>query len=558
MSILELKPANCKNCYKCIRNCPVKAIEVKDEQAVIIEHDCILCGNCVLSCPQNAKNVRCDIARIRELISSGKKVIASVAPSYISEFDGIGFEDFQSALKQLGFYSAGETAAGAYLVKSEYEKLLDGKRNILISSCCPTVVSLVQKHFPSLVNEVAAVLSPMQAHANFIREKNGDCYVVFIGPCFSKKDEAERYGGIDGVLTFEELRQMLEDKGISLDNRDKLPDDKYRSRFFPISGGIINSMKKNPDYRYIPVDGIDDCINVLKEIELGNLSNCFVEMSACRFGCVNGPAVRKHNIAAVDSIIKVTEYADTDKDFDIASEAGLSKRIKSDYINVVQPGESQIKEILRRMGKNGPEDELNCGTCGYATCRDKAVAVYYGKATETMCLPYMRQKAESFSNVIISETPNAIITVDSNLLIGQLNAAACRVFNIKNPEDVVKMPISTLMNSEDFENIFATHDKSTKQTVYLPEYDKYLEEILVYDDSSKVVIGIMKDVTDEVVKSEQIKKLKGEALEIADNVIENQMRVVQEIASLLGETTAETQVALSKLKNTMTLEDRIK
>lgn len=556
MSVLELTKANCKNCYKCIRNCPIKAIQVQDDQAMIIENDCILCGNCVLVCPQNAKHIRCDIDRIKAMLQSSKKVIATVAPSYISEFHGMDFEQFKAMLIKLGFADAQETAKGAYVVKSEYEKLLDAGTDILISSCCPTVVSLVQKHYPALLKYVAPVVSPMQAHARLIREEYPDSFVVFIGPCFSKKEEASKYGDVDGVLTFEELSQMLDSEHINPEDYQNPAKDKFRSRFFPISGGIIKSMKENDAYQYIPVDGIEECINVLKELENGGLDHCFIEMSACKFGCINGPSIRHHNRSALEGRIQVTNYASTAKDFDVKQPVAVSKQLKSEYVSIVQPGEKQIAKILKEMGKESPEDELNCGTCGYSTCREKAVAVYYGKASITMCLPYMRQKAESLSDQIISETPNAIITVDEELNINQINKTACRMFNIQNPKDILKLPVSTLMDADDFEKMLLTHQKSINQTTYLPEYDKYVEQTMVYDQSSKIIISIMKDITEDILKNEQVKHMKDDAVQIADNVIEKQMRVVQEIASLLGETTAETQVALSKLKGIITLEDQ--
>lgn len=257
MSILRFKKANCKNCYKCIRNCPIKAIELKDGQAQVIENDCVLCGKCVLVCPQNAKEVRNDVSAAKALIASGKKVFASVAPAFIASYGFSGIDEFSAYLKKLGFFDVSETAQGAYVVKSEYEKMVENRaQDVIISSCCSTVVTMIQKYHPSILKYVAPILSPMQTHAKLIKEANPDAYVVFIGPCISKKHEAESYSGyVDCVLTFDELNDWFSDEEVELPAApEALDSTKYLSRFFPVSGGILKTMKKDPEFAYITVD----------------------------------------------------------------------------------------------------------------------------------------------------------------------------------------------------------------------------------------------------------------------------------------------------------------
>lgn len=294
MGILKLKPANCKNCYKCVRGCPVKAIEVKDHQAQILEQECILCGKCTLICPQSAKSVRGDVPAVRALLRQGKRVIASVAPSYISNFPVSGFAEFSSLLLALGFSEARETAEGAYLVKSEYEALVErGWQKVVISSCCPTVNALIQKHYPRALPFLAPVVSPMQAHAKLIKREQRDAFVVFIGPCISKKGECESsLGGADAALTFEELEEWMALENLSVPVQN-LPGEPRLSRFFPVSGGILSTMRKNPSYQYLAVDGIQNCMAALEEISAGCLPNTFVEMSACPGSCIGGPAARR-------------------------------------------------------------------------------------------------------------------------------------------------------------------------------------------------------------------------------------------------------------------------
>lgn len=560
MSILKLKKANCKNCYKCVRNCPVKSIEVKDHQAQILERDCILCGNCILTCPQDAKEVRNDLEIVKNLIRGDKDIIASVAPSFIANYNVSTFEEFKDILKKIGFSEAYETAQGAFLVKSEYEKLIaKNTGETIISSCCPTVVKLIQKHHPNTLRNLAPVLSPMQAHGKLIKEENPNAQVVFIGPCISKKDEIENYPGIiDIALTFDELNQWLEEEQINVTNTEAIPSSKYLSRFFPVAGGIIRTMNIDTNYKYIPIDGLDNCIDALNEIGEGKFENCFIEMSACNGSCVNGPAKGKNKLNLINAQIKVEELAfnrETFCDYDLNIDMNLNKEIKSEEIVYLPPSKSDIAAILKKMGRNSLSDELNCGTCGYHTCREKAIAVYFGKAEITMCLPYMRSKAESFSDKIISATPNAILAVDMDLKIQQINRAACNIFGISKSEDIIGVPVSRIMDEFDFVNVISKEEGRISKKIYLAEYEKYIEELLVYDKNSHVVICIMKDITKKQLKREKLLASRNNAKNIADIILEKQIGIVHEIASLLGETTAETQVALNELKNTMFEED---
>lgn len=565
MSILRFKKANCKNCYKCIRNCPIKAIELKDGQAQVIENDCVLCGKCVLVCPQNAKEVRNDVSAARALIASGKKVFASVAPAFIASYGFSGIDEFSAYLKKLGFFDVSETAQGAYVVKSEYEKMVENRaQDVIISSCCSTVVTMIQKYHPSILKYVAPILSPMQTHAKLIKEANPDAYVVFIGPCISKKHEAQAYDGyVDCVLTFDELNDWFSDEEVELPAApEALDSTKYLSRFFPVSGGILKTMKKDPEFAYITVDGMENCLEAIGEIEKGSLKNCFIEMSACPGSCINGPSIRRHKHSVLSSKMRTENYASGhaehicyENDYNITSNIDLSKNISDERIHVVMPGEAQIDEILRKMGKTKKEDELNCGTCGYATCRDKAVAVYFGKAEISMCLPYMMEKAASLSDKIIEATPNAIITVDKELNIRQINDACLELFGIADAKDVIGKNVSMIMSPDNFLSVLDGDERLITTKEFLAEYNLVAEQTFIYDSPNGIAICIMRDVTEREHIMDKNRQMKNEAAGIADKVIEKQMRIIQEIASLLGETTAETKIALTELKNSILAEE---
>jgi iron only hydrogenase large subunit-like protein/uncharacterized Fe-S cluster-containing protein len=560
MSVLKFKKANCKNCYKCIRNCPVKAIEIKNHQAQIIERDCILCGNCMVVCPQNAKEVRNDVLLIKNLIREGKQVIASVAPSFISNYNVTEFSKFANALRKLGFSNAFETAEGAYIVKSEYEKLIKSHwRNIIISSCCPTVVKLIQKHYPEALKYLAPVISPVQAHSKLLKNNIKDAIIVFIGPCISKKEECGRGEDFNDItITFEELDIWIKEEGLKFEDNKSLDANTYVSRLFPISGGILNTMNKRSDYSYVAIDGLDNCIEVLKEIINYNLNNCFIEMSACSGSCINGPTSSTNKSSLISSINKVEKIAlnkDNRTDYNLKYTIDTSRVIKDEQVVLQPPCEKEIANILKRMGKNSIEDELNCGTCGYSTCREKAIAVILGKAEISMCLPYMKEKAESFSDKIISVTPNAIITVDINLIVQQINRAACEIFEVENSRDIVGVPVSRIMDDFDFINAISTGENIINENVYIPEYDKYVKQNYIYDRNSGIVICIMKDITKIKLKREKLINEKNHRADITDKIIEKHMCIVHEIASLLGETAAETKIALTDLKEAILMEE---
>ena len=549
---LQLKKSNCKNCYKCIRNCPVKSIKFADGQANIIPDECILCGRCFVNCPQDAKQIRDDVPRVKELIASGKKVIASVAPSFIAEFPLMDFSAMKAALLKLGFADAQETAIGATIVKTEYEKMIaSGKHDVIISSCCHSVNALIQKYYPGVLPYLADVLSPMLAHCRVIKEENPGAAAVFIGPCISKKEEAELYGECDVALTYEELEAWMNEADVVPTGDSTEAEEGKRGRFFPIKGGIIKSMHtENTAFTYLAVDGVQNCIAAIKEIESGALKNCFIEMNACEGACINGPAISHHHKPLLSGEIKVVAFAGDDE-FRVAMPLDTFKNIPYIGIHEKMPGEAAIKDILAKMGKTSPEQELNCGSCGYSTCREKAIAVYQGKADLSMCLPFLKEKAETFSGYVINNTPNAIFVLDENLCVQQINKAGCSLFNLKTPSDILGSPIVRLLNPADYLGVMTSGVPVKEKKHYLAEYKKYVAETIVYDHEYHIVFSIMRDITSEEERQSERSELCNKTVAITNDVIEKQMRVVQEIASLLGETTAETKIALTQLKDAL-------
>lgn len=551
---LKLKKSNCKNCYKCIRNCPVKSIRFSGGQANIIGDDCILCGQCFVVCPQNAKEIVSSIESVKVMLASGLPVIASVAPSFIANSNGIGIASLRKALQDLGFADAEETAVGATIVKDEYERMLaSGDREILISSCCHSINLLIRKYYPGLLPYLADTISPMQAHCLDIRRRYPECKTVFIGPCLSKKDEADSYENItDAVLTFEELSDWMDAESVALEpGRDET--EESRARFFPTAGGILKTMAcRDEHYAYIAVDGVENCIAALKDIENGGLRKCFIEMSACAGSCTGGPVMEKYHRSPIRDYIQVSAYAGT-KDFLVeALDADLMKKPMLPIENaLLLPAEDEIDGILKQMGKIKEEDELNCGSCGYNSCRDKAVAVFQGKADISMCMPFLMGKAESFSDQIINNTPNGVIVLNEALEVQQINNKALEMMNLRRATDVLGEPVVRILDPADFIAVRQTGRNIKEKRAYWAEYRKYIEETITYDRNYKMLICILRDVTREELERAKKETMNRQTIETADKVVEKQLRVVQEIASLLGETAAETKIALTKLKESI-------
>lgn len=553
---LTLKKSNCKNCYKCIRHCPVKSIRFSGNQAHIIEDECILCGQCFVVCPQNAKEIVDETEKVKVLLQTPEQpVYVSLAPSFIANYEGVGIEAMREALKKLGFADVEETALGATLVKTEYERMLkEENRDIVISSCCHSVNLLIQKYFPNELQYLADVVSPMQAHCKEIKSRVPNAKCVFIGPCVSKKDEAKRYEGIvDATLTFEELSAWLKAENIELEAKPAEKNNFSKARLFPTTGGILKTMTlDSPKYAYIAIDGVENCIKALQDIEEGKIHNCFIEMSACVGSCIGGPVIEKKHNSPIKNYLDVVDYAGNE-DFAVNSLSNYEMKKNFELISrrTAMPSESEITEILHRMGKTKPSHELNCGSCGYNTCREKAIAIYQGKAEVSMCLPFLKDKAESFSDTIVKNTPNGLVVLNEKLEVQQINAAARKIMNIRSASDILGDQVIRILDPCVFVDVLSTGKGVYDKREYLAEYGRFVEQTVVYDEESRLLICIMRDVTDEEAEKEKKENISRQTIEVADKVVDKQMRIVQEIASLLGETAAETKIALSKLKESI-------
>jgi len=559
MAVINFSKANCMNCYKCVRECPVKAIKVKDEQAQIVEELCIACGSCLRICPQNAKEIQSELVTVKTFINKGYKVVASVAPAFIGAFQFEYAGQFVSGLKKLGFSHIEQTAVGAALVSKEYSEFYNNPNdNNYITTSCPGVNYLIQKYYPNLISSMIPVISPMICHGKTIKERYGEeAKVVFIGPCLAKKLEAIEDNSIDAVLTFDELYKWFQKERIVLNelSTESFDSEDLAASIYPITGGISATLDKKIDKKIFKVDGIDNCMQVLASMEKGEVQSTWIEMSLCSNSCINGPAMTEETGGLYLRKHKVEKYAQNceknNKNW-CKEDISLSKAfLKKNFINLSSssaiPNEEEIRGLLKDIGKTTEKDELNCGACGYNTCREKAIAVYNGMAEKNMCLPFMRQRAEMLTNVIFDVTPNAIFILNNDLDIINFNPSAETLFNISR-DFALKKPVTIFMEDDDFVDVRDTKRCILSKKVKLKHYNLTVLETAVYIEEHKAILVIMIDITNNEKKEKKLEELKFNTLDMAQEVIDRQMRVAQEIASLLGETTAETKVILTKLK----------
>lgn len=556
MSLITVDRVNCKDCYKCVRFCPVKAIRVVGGHAEVVEERCLGDGSCLAICPQHAKQARRDVEVVRGLLAGSRPVMATLAPSAAGVF-GTLLPHLLGALHELGFARLEETARTAQAVARASAAFACAQGAPTISTACPAVVSLVRKYYPQHAGLLAPIASPMAAHARLLREEYGaEIAIVFIGPCIAKKGEATDEG-IEAALTFDELIDWLDAEGIAWAQAAPASFDNPPAgiaRLFPLPNGMLKSAELPAEQltpEVLTVSGLAEVIALLHELPaLPDVR--LIEALACAGGCLLGPGAaqgpplwqrRAHLLNAMQWEDETPRAACAVPRRD--APASLGSSYSACPLNLPEPTEEEMAAILRRTGKHNSEDEHNCGACGYDTCRAKAVAVFQGMAEGEMCIPYMRTRAESFSNVVFRLTPNGIIVVDNTLRVLDANPAFERMFECQLAE-IIGRSVANLFDAKGYARVQRSEQPYVRSEV---AYGKRIvrEMLLPVAGESGMVIGFYLDVTEEMARRQKLQNAKQETLGKARLVIDKQMRVAQEIAGLLGETTAETKVLLTRL-----------
>jgi len=553
--------AHCRDCYRCVRVCPVKAIRMEKGQAYVDPERCIGCGTCVRECPQGAKQYREDMEAAFMILASGAPAAASVAPSLAAFFSDWEIKRLPSALRQLGFSWVGETAVGAYPVAREtavYLKKHPGKSHICTS--CPAVTEYIRKYDPANTRSIVPVVSPMIAHARRIKKKLGKAAkIVFIGPCVAKKKEAElpEYSGlVDCVLTFEELLKGFSAKGIDLQNCEESTFDEVpegEGRFFPLPGGSFRTAGMSTDLLdrdTVTASGFQDVSSALDLIRYSGEA-MILEPLFCFQGCINGPAIRRDTPGDKTNLYRrkreLLHYANSlpGKSPEEDGNDALRRPFPPDkQFSINSFKEEEIRRVLEKTGKYTAEDELNCGACGYSSCREKAAAVLSGMAELEMCIPYMRRLAEKKNDKILETSPNGIIILDDQLRIIHMNPAFRRFF--LTTEAVLGRPVSYLMDPEPFEILAAGRENKITAVADHPKYNLQCHQILYSLPEEKQYIGIFVDITHSRLTREKLDNLQNQVLEKTRELLEHQILSAQNIAKFLGESTARTEEILEQ------------
>ncbi|MBN1907324.1 MAG: 4Fe-4S binding protein [Deltaproteobacteria bacterium] len=556
LSPVYTEKAECQDCYRCLRNCPVKAIKIEQGVASVLEELCIHCGKCVAACPRGAKKVRNDIALAEKLFASGKSVIASIAPSFRSEFDHITDHDFIYALKQLGFSGVSETALGAEEVSGHVYRLLNESSEYnepMISTACPVVVNYIRKYYPSLTRLLSPVLSPMLSHSKLLKEIYPDSAVVFFGPCIAKKDEIVQYPNLcDCVLTFQNLRTMFEQKGITFGN-GKAGTDIFTPRkaqegtVYPVDGGMIAGIRGNGriiDRHMMHFSGLPEIESVLNSLStLKTEEPLFLELLACPGGCINGPVAQKDDsiLSKRISILRNTEELMwRDPAVTVENVEGITEPFE---IPSKEVSDEDIIKVLRATGKYTPEDEHNCGGCGYLNCRDFAKAVVEGRAETAMCVTYMRKLASKKANKLISAIPLGVVIVDTSMRIIECNERfailagddAMTIFE-QRPGMAGAVLDKVLPVGSFFRHVLESEEDISSREININ--NRLLRCTIFTIEPGLIAGGIFSDITDPEMQREEIIKR-------ARSVIRKNLSTVQKIAYLLGENASETEMVLS-------------
>lgn len=563
MRIIDFKETKCMHCYKCVRYCDVKAVMIKDGRAEVIEDKCVLCGHCLHVCPQSAKTMASDLDTVQYYIRQGMKTVVSLAPAYMGFLQEGTIGQIHEAFRKLGFSDVRETAEGAAAVTAEYAKLLKEERmENIITTCCPSVNDLIEIYYPRLVPYMAPVVSPMVAHGRMLKKEYGeDVKVVFVGPCIAKKKESmdpRNEGSIDAVLNFNDIRKWLEAEHISIGECGDIAFQHLKpgvNQLYPVTGGVISSVlstvEPEENYRKFHIHGTKNCIELCESLMAGEINRSFIEMNMCTGACINGSAPLNRTVSRfrvkIDMEERIVKEPADQAELKRRSEGvGLKKNHCDHSTNDRMPTESQIREILSMTGKKTQEDELNCGACGYSTCREKAIAVFQKKAELNMCIPYMHDRAESLANLVMDTSPNLVMIVDGTMKILEYSAVGQQYFG-KTRAEAMQMYLFEFIDTEDFQWVYQTHQSIRGKKADYPEYNLSALINIVYVEKKDVVLATIIDITEQERQAKRDYEKKLTTVELAHEVIRKQMTVAQEIAGLLGETAAETKITLLDL-----------
>ena len=506
------EPENCQDCYKCVRECPVKAIQIEDNKAYIIEERCIYCGHCTQVCPTGAKKIRDGVSRTRLILQNYPRVILSLAPSWACEFEDLSIGQLIAAIRKLGFSGVSETAIGAELVSSRVSDYLQQSQpGVYISSACPVVVEYIRKYSAEHTPAITPMLSPMLAHARILKDYYGnDLKVIFAGPCICKKLEADHFKElVEVAITFKDLKNWFEKENIHPEQLTPAAEDHFIpwqagiGSLYPVEGGMLPGIdgesKKIVKMAFSDLSNIKD---VIKNLDTRREKDTiFLELLACKGGCINGPAKLSQTSLAIKRYnIQQHRAAHPESTVPDLGHIDLTTTFKAYDCSTARHTEEEIKQALSAVGKNSPEDELNCSGCGYDSCRDFAVALVEGRAEENMCVSYMRRVAHDKATVLLQKIPAGVLLVDNDLKISDMNSS---YYDLRGKIVKAERRIATLTERGEMWAQYSKYKPIRKQLATAkPEKRELFEqrhsrELILYDAAARY-LKELKDSGEEI------------------------------------------------------------
>jgi len=558
--VIFTNEARCRDCYRCVRVCPVKAIKVEGNQARVDPQRCIVCGTCVRECPQGAKTYRRDIVVAEEILKNNNLVAVSIAPAFAGVFAQWEYSRLPSALRRIGFKYVGETAIGAYLVARQTAREVKGQSGMHICSSCPAVVNYIEKYEHDQVPNLVTVVSPMLAHAQHIKKKFGpQAKVIFVGPCLAKKAEAQRpevEGLVDCVLTFEELDEMLQARGIDLATCEESAFDEIpfgRGRLFPVEGGAMATAEMDTnvlDERLIFVSGFAEIRACLAGEDIRNQGK-IVEPLLCPQGCANGPGIKREGNPFIRRA-KILNYAKKSFTAEVEPpDLALGTKyypVKLSALDKVD--EAQVRAVLEKTGKAHHDQQLNCGACGYSSCREQAEAVVRGMADTEMCIPYMRRLAEQRSDRIMHTSPNGIVLLDRDFKIIDFNPAFAVMFKIG--ASLIGRHIGQIVDPDPFERVASKQQEVYDDQRHYPQYGLVLREVVYALRGEGQYVGMFINITTSAQNAKRLQEVKDETAQQAKELYAHQIEMAKNLANFLGEYTAKGEQLVNKLLEAVT------
>ena len=565
MRAYEIDQSKCKLCLKCMQICPIHAVELRQGQVLVDKSRCVDCGLCCRNCNHEAIYWEDQTAKVEALLAARRKVIFSFDPALRALLpQGVSLEKLAGAAAQMGVLQCADAAAAMEAVASEYGRLIRQKHGEnLILTHCPVIRNLVEQHWPELLEDLIPTASPMIAHGRLLKRDCPSAAVVYVTACGAHSQEmrdVRHSTEINAVLTWPQFLRWLHRGGVdpaACDEAPLLGGPGGKGVLGVLPGGMLELLRDyadTGDYRCLSVSGMDQCKAAIKALRNRQLGRCIVDMCACEGGCIGGAAGGLDMAAcyAAGLPLGIAASAEPPAAPDVHGVA-LSTPAIDRFGTPFSPGEDQIQAMLAHIGVGNLHKQADCGRCGFRTCRDRAMAILWGRENVNLCINAVEEAMKGVYRQLYDSLPMAAVLVDDSQKVVGLNREAASLFGVR--EDQEKY-IFELMDPGDFQYVLSTGLAIRSRRMDIPEIFMRVEADLVPLRELNMVLGLFRDITEEEQRETQLQASRLQSVERAQKVIEKQMTVAQQIAFLLGETTAETKVTLNQLKSRL-LEEEI-